>query len=112
MPDLLLAPYLPLSEGVTVGPWQLQPFGGLNDARPLPQALYVPVIRLLEAYTVDTAMGPLGAVVYPADGEIGPPSSAVQCGRYSGPWLPGWWLITRRWPSQRTTKIQTPATVS
>lgn len=80
MPDLILAPYLVLKTPVTVGTWELVPFRelqqdhGAADAECrawLPDALRVPVMRLLEAYRVEPGGGALGAVAVPKGGRAG-----------------------------------------
>lgn len=82
MPDLILAPYLVVKTPVTVGPWELAPFRELQqdddeseaDSRGwVPDALRVPVMRLVEAYGVEAAGGARGAVAVPKGGRAGDP---------------------------------------
>jgi hypothetical protein len=72
MPDLALAPYLPLRQRVRVGRWELEPFRTLDETPALPDDLRRPVKRLVEAYTLPHSDADrLGAVLYPAGGSIG-----------------------------------------
>ncbi len=82
VPDLLLAPYLSLTSLVTVGDWHLVPFRTVlrEDAEAeselgpwMPDALRVPVARLVEAYGVEGGGAPLGAVALPKGGLAGDP---------------------------------------
>ncbi|HEY7630909.1 MAG TPA: hypothetical protein VH817_09420 [Thermoleophilaceae bacterium] len=72
MPNLLIAPYLPLKDRVTVGPWELVPLRDLDDADVVPNVLERPVARLIEAYRV-ASTGPLGAVIFPEGTGVGEP---------------------------------------
>lgn len=65
MTDLLLTPYLPLSEEMTIREWRLVPFNQIDEADIVPQAIAKPVERLIAAYGRQDRMG---AVVY-RDGE-------------------------------------------
>lgn len=72
MPDALFAPYLALSESVQVGPWRLVPFKSLGVAGAIPEGLRRPVERLVDAYRIDDGAGrPVGAIVFPASGQVG-----------------------------------------
>jgi hypothetical protein len=82
VPDLLLAPYVVLKTPVTVGPWQLVPFREFqqddddseDESRAwVPDALRVPVVRLVQAYGVGDGGAALGAVVVPKRGQAGDP---------------------------------------
>jgi hypothetical protein len=68
--ELLVAPYLVSPGDVTVGPWQLLPFGSISDSDQVPDDLRRPVRRLVEAYQIDDAIG-LGAIAYPATAHVG-----------------------------------------
>lgn len=65
VPDLLLTPYLPLSDDMCIGGWRLVPFNKMSEVEILPQAIAKPVERLVAAYSREDRMG---AVVY-RDGE-------------------------------------------
>jgi hypothetical protein len=72
MPEIVLAPYLPLSDPAQVGPWELEPFKSLGEAQALPNSLRRPATRLVEAYTIPRGGGQvLGAVLYPGGASIG-----------------------------------------
>jgi hypothetical protein len=82
MPDVILAPYLVVKTPVTVGPWELVPFRELRHGdgeseaglrRWVPDALRVPVMRLVEAYGVEAGGTALGAVAVPKGGRAGDP---------------------------------------
>ena len=74
MPDLLLAPYLPLSAQTEVGPWMLVPFGVLEQSGVVPDELWQAVRGLVEAYRVSSnAGGAMGAVAAPLGGQLGTP---------------------------------------
>lgn len=74
MAHLLIAPYLPLSERVRVGPWELCPFKAAAASTVVPPALSGPVSRLIEAYSLPTGAGcVLGAVAYPHGSNVGAP---------------------------------------
>jgi hypothetical protein len=74
VPDLLLAPYLPLSAQAEVGPWTLVPFGLLEQSGVVPDELWPAVRRLVEAYRISSgASGAMGAVAAPAAGQVGTP---------------------------------------
>lgn len=68
MPDLLLAPYLPLANSVVIGSWQVLPFKRLRESDVVPEDIRRPVERLIEAYSRDDGMG---AVVFPDGAEVG-----------------------------------------
>lgn len=68
MPDLLLAPYLPLSDSIAVGAWELVSFKQVAESDSVPRDLRRPVERLLEAYARDDGMG---AVVFPVGTKVG-----------------------------------------
>lgn len=72
MPDALLAPYLPLAQAVTVGPWRLVPFKAIDYER-VHSGLRRALERLVVAYRVPGSGSTLGAVVYPAGTHIGAP---------------------------------------
>lgn len=69
--DILIAPYLILPNGLEVGPWRFVPFGHLEESEALPADLRGQALDLVDAYRVDGGPTPVGAVVYPADGQIG-----------------------------------------
>jgi hypothetical protein len=70
--DILLAPYLPLSHQTRIGPWQLVPFGALDDSHAVPAELARPVGRLVEAYRVSSGGGPaMGVVALPEGSQVG-----------------------------------------
>jgi hypothetical protein len=74
MPDLLLAPYLPLSAQTEVGPWMVVPFGVLEQSGVVPDELWQAVRSLVEAYRVSSnAGGAMGAVAAPLGGQVGTP---------------------------------------
>src|SRR4051812_46512682 len=75
VPNLLIAPYLPLKNRVTVGPWELVPFRDLDGADVVPNELERPVARLIEAYRVPGTGGggALGAVIFPEGAGVGEP---------------------------------------
>jgi hypothetical protein len=66
--DLLLTPYLPLSNEMTVREWRLIPFKAVREAGVVPEALAKPVERLMAAYGRDDGMG---AVVCPVGKQVG-----------------------------------------
>jgi hypothetical protein len=68
--ELLVAPYLVSPGDVTVGPWQLLPFGSIGDSDQVPDDLRRPVRRLIEAYQIDATVD-LGAIAYPATAHVG-----------------------------------------
>jgi hypothetical protein len=68
--ELLVAPYLVSPGDVTVGPWQLLPFGSISDSDQVPDDLRRPVQRLVEAYQIDGDID-LGAIAYPATAHVG-----------------------------------------
>lgn len=75
MPDVLLAPYLPLPEEISIGPWTLTPFSVAAErmeASPLTADLRRATTRLVEAYKVSAR---LGAVAFPTATGIGGPFS-------------------------------------
>jgi hypothetical protein len=71
VPELLIAPYVPLGEAAAVGPWELIPFRSVAESDALPDALRRPVLRLVEAYDVSGSATMLGVVAYPGGGHIG-----------------------------------------
>ncbi len=75
MADLLIAPYIPLSETVAVGPWTLVPFGKLAGSDLVADEVQRTVDRLVEAYRLSPAGGvqALGAVAILEGGRIGSP---------------------------------------
>lgn len=68
MPDLLLAPYLPLAKEMSIREWRLIPFKSLGEAAIVPPALVRPVERLIAVYGRDDGMG---AVVHLDGKEVG-----------------------------------------
>lgn len=72
MPDVLLAPYLPVHETTQLGPWRLVPFKALSEDDVLSADLFEPVSRLVDAYKIPSGGGQVvGVVVHPDDGKIG-----------------------------------------
>jgi hypothetical protein len=72
--DLLIAPYLALSDTVRVGPWELCPFKAVAASGIVPSALSEAVSRLIEAYSLPKGAGSiLGAVAYPHGSNVGAP---------------------------------------
>jgi hypothetical protein len=55
--DLLLTPYLPLAQEMSICEWRLIPFKALGGAEIVPPALARPVERLIAAYCRDDGMG-------------------------------------------------------
>src|SRR4051812_33872902 len=68
--ELLVAPYLVSPGDITVGPWQLLPFGSIGDSDQVPDDLRRPVRRLVEAYQIDDSLD-LGALAYPGTAHVG-----------------------------------------
>lgn len=75
-PEVWLAPYLPLSEEVSVGSWSLAPFRSFRAGRARSREIYREARRLITAYKVDERLLRLGGVIYPTDGRVGDPLSA------------------------------------
>jgi hypothetical protein len=74
VPDILLAPYLPVSQQVRVGAWDLVPFDGIDRARVVPDDLVRPVTRLVTAYRPESRQGQaMGVVAVPEGGHVGTP---------------------------------------
>jgi hypothetical protein len=79
--DLLIAPYLPLTSEVRVGPWVLVPARAVLDGDTVPDEFRRTVRRLIEAYQVHDAMTALGALLVrdghdataPVDRSVVPP---------------------------------------
>jgi hypothetical protein len=65
---LLLTPYLPLSEELSIREWRLIPFKALGAAEVVPAGLARPVARLIAAYGRDDGMG---AVVHLDGRQVG-----------------------------------------
>jgi hypothetical protein len=57
MSATVLAPYLPLTEIVQVGPWTLLPFATLSETEALPDAIHRSVMRLADAYKLPSGGG-------------------------------------------------------
>lgn len=73
MPDVLLAPYLPLNQEVSIGQWTLAPFDTTAErleGSPLSNDERRAATCLVEAYKVP-GTARLGAVAFPADAGIG-----------------------------------------
>jgi hypothetical protein len=66
-----LAPYLPISEEVSVGPWSVIPFRAFRSGRACSREVYRDARRLITAYQVDEALLRLGGVICPTDGRVG-----------------------------------------
>ncbi len=82
MPDILLAPYLPVSQQVRVGTWDLVPFDGIDQARVVPDDLVRPVTRLVTAYRPESRQGQaMGVVAVPEGGHVGSPFDRSAMGR-------------------------------
>jgi hypothetical protein len=74
VPDVLLAPYLPLSHQALVGPWQLVPFKAIDESDVVPDEYRRPVLRLIDAYRLPSGGGSvLGVVAYPHGAQVGAP---------------------------------------
>jgi hypothetical protein len=72
MSATVLAPYLPLTEIVQVGPWTLLPFATLSETEALPDAIHRSVMRLADAYKLPSGGGRhVGAALYPSGAGIG-----------------------------------------
>lgn len=72
MPDVVVAPYAPVSKLTKVGDWALLPFSRIDDAANLPAELDTPVRRLVDAYAVSSGGGRVvGALAYPLGANIG-----------------------------------------
>jgi hypothetical protein len=90
VPDLLLAPYLPLADAVRVGPWELLPFRQVGGSTAVPVGLRDPVSRLLDAYSSPTgARTAFGAVAYPYQGTVGAPFASTDLALLSRALLAG-----------------------
>jgi hypothetical protein len=63
--DILLSPYLPISHRTRVGPWQLVPFGPLDESGIVPDDLAQPVARLVAAYHLLGCGQAMGAAAVP-----------------------------------------------
>lgn len=77
MTNVLLAPYLPLSESRSIGDWDLLPILGVDNPETvegesdrIPAGLRRPIRRLVDAYRVGDEPG-LGALAAPAGGHVG-----------------------------------------
>ena len=66
-----LAPYLPVSEEVSIGPWSVVPFRAFRAGRACSREVYREVRRLITAYKVDDALLRLGGVICPTKGRVG-----------------------------------------
>lgn len=71
MGDLVLAPYLPLSEKAEIGPWALLPFRDFASRNARGRALYNQARRIITAYRLKDAMSPIGCVAVPIEGRAG-----------------------------------------
>jgi hypothetical protein len=71
MADVLLAPYLPLDEEVTLGPWILVPFDDLAYRHTRDRSIFNEIRRLRTAYQLPTDGMPYGAVFLPHGGRLG-----------------------------------------
>jgi hypothetical protein len=90
VPDLLLAPYLPLRSPASLGDWELIPFRVLFDAGQVPDELPAPVKRLIDAYTLPhTSAAALGAVIIPSGTHVGAPFDRSLIGRLDRALLAG-----------------------
>lgn len=70
MADILIAPYLPLSERTSVCGWSLIPFGHAGELEIARRDVRTAVDQLVEVYAVDEPFG-LGALIAPPNGELG-----------------------------------------
>jgi hypothetical protein len=74
VPDVLLAPYLPLSHQARVGPWQLIPFKAMGESDAVPDDLRHSVSRLIDTYRLPSGAGSiLGVVAFPHGAHVGAP---------------------------------------
>jgi hypothetical protein len=71
--DVLIAPYLILPNDLNIGAWSYVRVGEVESSGVLPEELRSAVVDLVEAYRVESASGPIGAIVYPREGRIGSP---------------------------------------
>jgi hypothetical protein len=72
VPDLWLAPYLPINLEEMCGPWRLVPFHEFARRHATSQPLYNQTRRLLTAYRLPKAVSThFGAVVVPCQGRVG-----------------------------------------
>jgi hypothetical protein len=72
MADVWLAPYLPLSSEVSVGPWRLIPFRRIASRHTRGRQVFNEVRRLRTAYSLKKgARASFGALVLPDGGRIG-----------------------------------------
>ena len=81
MDILTLAPYLPLSERATVGPWQLHPFGHFDAAEVLGPRMAPAASRLVEAYAQPRGGGAVLGAVAVLNGEKPDDAAAVLLAR-------------------------------
>jgi hypothetical protein len=75
-PQVWLAPYLPLSEEVSVGAWSLVPFRSFSAGRARSRDIYREARRLITAYKIHDTLPRLGGVICPTDGRVGDPLTA------------------------------------
>ena len=81
MPDLLIAPYLPLPFSASIGPWDLLPSRDIAESDVLPDELREQALGLIEAYRPTTGIGKaLGAVLVPSGGYVGAPFDRAATG--------------------------------
>jgi hypothetical protein len=73
MSNILIAPYLPVSQSARVGSWELIPFRRLEASGFASDQLMRPASRLIEAYRLQHAGPPLGVVAVPESGRVGSP---------------------------------------
>jgi hypothetical protein len=75
-PQVWLAPYLPLSEEVSVDAWSVVPFRSFGAGRARSRDIYREARRLITAYKVDDTLLRLGGVICPTEGRVGDPLTA------------------------------------
>jgi hypothetical protein len=72
VPDVWLAPYPPLRDQTSVGPWQLIPFAEFKQRHARGREVYREARELATAYKVnDASWMPLGGIIAPNGGRVG-----------------------------------------
>lgn len=99
MSTLLLTPYLPLSNEMSIREWRLTPFKAMGGTEIVPTVLAKPVERLIAAYGRDDGMG---AVVHLDGRQVGAEFEMRDFTRLRSALLAGTVGVTRRWRAPRT----------
>lgn len=71
VPDLWIAPYLPLAASMDVGPWQFIAFEDFAQRHTRSRPVFNECRRLLTAYRLPRNLSTFGAVILPAEGRVG-----------------------------------------